>query len=206
MTSFESAVNAKYDARISTLAAIKARSIDADKLVLAALTVLAYAQLEGGVKDISACIIKHINKMKLEWGTVSPRLLKWRNQNDLARFRAVVDFDMIGGPDPFALLLGRRAQIRPINHRGELNQMTWAAIKAVYGGFGFDSKDIERSADHIDDLVDARNSAAHRGVLPLASVNMLERQVREHATIVENVLTDLALQVLAYFNKGLHKR
>jgi len=33
MSPFESAVNARYDTRISTLAAIKARSIDADTLV-----------------------------------------------------------------------------------------------------------------------------------------------------------------------------
>jgi hypothetical protein len=30
--------------------------------------------------------------------------------------------------------------------------------------------------------------------------------VREHVSIVENVLTDLALQLFAYFNIGLHRR
>jgi HEPN superfamily RiboL-PSP-like protein len=206
MSPFESAVNAFYDARVSTLAAIKARSIDADTLVLSALTVLAYAQLEGGVKDISACVIKHVNRMKLEWGEVSPRLLKWRNQEDLARFRAAVDFDMIGAADPFAPLLKKRAQIRPISRRGELNQMTWSSLRGVYDGFGLDSKDIEQSAANIDSLVGARNDAAHRGVLPITTAKMLERQVREHVSIVENVLTDLALQLFAYFNNSLHRR
>jgi hypothetical protein len=206
MSPFESAVNARYDTRISTLAAIKARSIDADTLVLSALTVLAYAQLEGGVKDISACVIKHVNRMKLGWGEVSPRLLQWRNHEDLARFRAAVNFDMIGAADPFASLLSRRVQIRPISRRGELNQMTWRALEAVYDGFGLDSRDIKQAAANIDSLVDARNDAAHRGVFPIATANMLERQVREHVSIVENVLTDLALQLFAYFNNGLHRR
>jgi hypothetical protein len=206
MSLFESAVNARYDTRISTLAAIKARSLGADTLVLSALTVLPYAQLEGGVKDISACVIKHVNRMKLGWGEVSPRLLQWRNQEDLARFRGAVNFDMIGAADPFASLLSRRAQIRPINRRRELNQMTRRALEAVYDGFGLDSRDIKQAAANIDDLVDARNDAAHRGVFPIATANMLERQVREHVSIVENVLTDLALQLFAYFNNGLHRR
>jgi hypothetical protein len=206
MSPFESAVNLRYDTRISTLAAIKARSIDADTLVLSALTVLAYAQLEGGVKDISACVIKHVNRMKLGWGEVSPRLLQWRNQDDLARFKAAVNFDMIGGADPFAPLLSRRAQIRPINRRAELNQMTWRALEAVYDGFGLDSRDIRQAAADIDSLVDARNDAAHRGIFPIATANMLERQVRDHVSIVENVLTDLALQLFTYFNNNRHRR
>jgi hypothetical protein len=206
MSPFESAVNAHYDARLSTLAAVKAKSIGADTLVLSALTVLAYAQLEGGVKDMSACVIKQVNSLKLEWGQVSPRLLKWRNQDDLARFRATIDFDMIGAAYPFVPLLKKRAQIRPIHRRAELNQMTWSALKAVYHGFGLDSQDIERSAADVDGLVDARNNAAHRGVLPVTTAIMLERQVREHVSIVENVLTDLALRLMPYFTNGLHRR
>jgi hypothetical protein len=206
MSPFESAVNVYYDARIGTLAAIKARSIGADNLVLSALTVLAYAQLEGGVKDMSACVIKHVNRMKLGWGEVSPRLLKWRNKEDLTRFRSAVDFDMIGAANPFAVLLKKRAQIRPINRRGELNQMTWSALEAVYNGFGLNAMDIEQNAASIDSLVGARNDAAHRGILPIATAKILERQVREHVSVVETVLTDLALQLFAYFNSNLHRR
>jgi hypothetical protein len=113
---------------------------------------------------------------------------------------------MIGAANPFAPLIKKRAQIRPINRRSELNQMTWSALRAVYGGFGLDPKDVEQSAANIDSLVDARNDAAHRGVMPITSAHILEQQVREHVSIVENVLTDLALQVLAYFNNNLHRR
>lgn len=137
---------------------------------------------------------------------VSPRLLKWRNQEDLTRFRAAVDFDMIGAANPFAPLLGKRAQIRPINRRGELNQMTWSAIESVYDGLGLNPNEIEQTAASIDGLVDARNDAAHRGVLPNTTAKIVERQVRQHVAIVENVLTDLALQLFTYFNNRLHRR
>jgi hypothetical protein len=206
MSQFENIVNGYYDARISALARIKSRSLGADTLVLSALTVLAYAQLEGGVKEISACVIKHVNRQKLEWGEIAPRLLNWRNLEDLARFRSAVDFDMIGATSPFFPLLKRRAQIRPINRRRELNQMSWAALKTVYRGFGLDCTNIERSAANIDSLVDARNEAAHHGVMPLIANALLEHQVRENASIVEDVLTDLSLQLLAFFENRLHRR
>jgi hypothetical protein len=137
---------------------------------------------------------------------ISPRLLTWRNREDLTRFKAVVDFEMIGGLSPFASLLNKRAQVRPINRRRELNQMTWSAIEAVYVGFGLNAKEIGQAAASIDSLVDARNHAAHRGVLPNATAKIIERQVREHVAVVENVLTDLALQLFTYFNNRLHRR
>lgn len=206
MSQFEHIVNGYYDARIGTLARIKSRSLGADTLVLSALTVLAYAQLEGGVKEISACVIKHVNRRKLEWGEIAPRLLKWRNQEDLARFRSAVDFDMIAATSPFSELLKRRAQVRPINRSRDLNQMSWAALKTVYKGFGLDCTSIERSAANIDSLVGARNEAAHHGVMPMTATALLEHQVRENVSIVEDVLTDLTLQLLAFFENGLHRR
>ena len=60
MPQFEDVLSSYYDSRISTLARIKARSLGSDTVVLSALTVLAYAQLEGGVKDVSALSLIHI--------------------------------------------------------------------------------------------------------------------------------------------------
>lgn len=206
MPPFENAVKDYLDARISTLARIKTRSLGADTLVLSALTVLAYAQLEGGVKEISGCVIKDVNRRKLEWGEAAPRLLKWRNQEDLARFRSTVNFEMIGESAPFAPFLKKRVQIKPINRRREFNQMTWGKIKTVYEGFGLSSRGIERYAANIGSLVDARNDAAHHGAMPTTAAAMLENQVRDNVRVVEDVLTDLALQALAYFENGLHRR
>lgn len=206
MAQFEDVINSCYDARTGTLARIKARSLGADTLSLSALTVLAYAQLEGGVKDISACVIKHVNARNMEMGEVAPRLLKWRNQEELARLKSAVDFDMIGTSSPFAALLKKRVRIRPINRHREFNQMSWAALKAVYDGFGLDRTTVERSAASIDDLVDARNEAAHHGSMPKTAAALLEKQVRANVLTVENVLTDLSLQLLDCFSNQMHRR
>jgi hypothetical protein len=206
MPQFEDVLSSYYDSRISTLARIKARSLGSDTVVLSALTVLAYAQLEGGVKDVSACAIKHVNARNMELGEIAPGLLKWRNQEELGRFRSMVDFEMIGAAAPFASVLKRRIKIKGINRRGELNQMSWAALKKVYDGFGLDRTFVERSADRIDGLVDARNEAAHHGIMPKTAAALLEGQVRENVLTVENVLTDLTLQLLTFFKSRMHIR
>jgi hypothetical protein len=206
MPQFEDDVSGYYDSRITTLARIKVRSLGADTLVLSAMTVLAYAQLEGGVKDLSACVIKNVNRRKLEWGEITPRLLKWRNQEELVRFRSVVDFDMICATSPFEQLLKKRVQVRPINRVREFNQMNWGALRTVYEGFGLDSGSVERLAAKIDALVGSRNEAAHRGVLPMTAAALLEGQVRENVRVVEDVLTDLTIQLLTFFTNKLHMR
>lgn len=206
MPQFEDIISSYYDSRISTLARIKARSLGSDTLVLSALTVLAYAQLEGGVKDVSACVIKHVNARNMELGEIAPGLLKWRNQEEIARFRSMVDFDMIGAASPFATVLKRRVKVKAINRRHELNQMSWAALKSVYDGFGLDCTFVERASTKIDGLVDARNEAAHHGVMPNTAAALLEGQVRDNVLTVENVLTDLSLQLLTFFTGRMHKR
>jgi len=206
MPQFEDFISENYDSRISTLARIKARSLGADTLVLSALTVLAYAQLEGGVKDASACVIKHVNARNMELGEIAPKLLAWRNQDEIARFRLMVDFDMIGTTSPFAPALKRRVKVKAINRRHELNQMSWAALKRLYDGFGLDLAFVERSAARIDELVDARNEAAHHGVMPKTAAALLENQVRQNVLTVENVLTDLSLQLLTFFSNRMHRR
>jgi len=133
------------------------RSLDADALVLSAMTVLAYAQLEGGVKEVSACV-------------------------------------------------KGRARIKAIDRRYELNQMDSTALKQVYAGFGLDPRQVERSAAQIDSLVGARNEVAHHGAMPKIASTILEGQVRENVMIVENVLTDFALQLLPFFSKRMHTR
>jgi hypothetical protein len=203
MPQFEDAVSAYYDSRISTLARIKTRSLGADVLVLSALRVLVYAQLEGGVKDVSACVIKHVNARNMELGEIAPKLLKWRNQEEIVRFRSIVDFDMIGENSPFATVLKKRVKVKAINRRRELNQMSWAALKRVYDGFGLDCTRVERSAAVIDDLVDARNEVAHHGLMPKA---LLENHVREDVLTAEDVLTDFSLQLLSFFSNRMHRR
>jgi len=188
------------------LARIKARSLGADTLVLSALAVLAYAQMEGGVKDLSACVIKHVNRRKLACGEVAPRLLDWRNQDHLTRFRSAINYDMIGAKSPFSEMLKERVQIRPINRAREFNQMSWAALKRIYEGFGLDGTTIARSAADIDSLVGFRNDAAHHGSMPTTTAAILENQVRRSVLIVEDVLTDFTLQLLTFFEKQMHKR
>jgi hypothetical protein len=84
--------------------------------------------------------------------------------------------------------------------------MSWAALKTVYEGFGLDCKTIERFAAKIDSLVGARNEAAHHGVMPMTAANLLEGQVRDNVLVVEDVLTDLTLQLLTFFPDRLHMR
>jgi hypothetical protein len=185
------------------LASIKTRSLGADALVLSALRVLVYAQLEGGVKDASACVIKHVNARNMELGEIAPKLLKWRNQEEIVRYRSIVDFEMIGDNAPFAAVLKKQVRVKAINRRRELNQMSWVALKRVYDGFGLDRTRVERLAAVIDDLVDARNEAAHHGLMPKA---LFESRVRDDAESVADILTDLSLQLLSFFSNRLHRR
>jgi RiboL-PSP-HEPN len=206
MPQFENVISSYLDARVSTLARIKTRSLGADTLVLSALTVLVYAQLEGGVKDISGCVIKHVNARNMELGEIAPQLLKWRNKEEIDRLKAMVDFDMIGEPSPFSTGLRRRVKVLPINRHRELNQMGSAAIKRVYEGFGLDDTFVQRSATKIDGLVGARNAAAHHGSVPMTAAVLLEGQVRENLLVVENVLFDLCIQLVTFFSNRKHLR
>jgi hypothetical protein len=203
---FEATIISHHDARIGTLARIKTRSLGADTLVLSALGVLTYAQLEGGVKDLAACVIKHVNARKLALGQVSPGLLAWRNQDALGKLRSMVDFDMIGMPVPFAAALDKRVKVNAINRKRELNQMSWLSLKAVYLGFGLDYGAVKVLAAKIDELVSARNDAAHHGAMPNLASGMLESQLRENVAVVEDILTDLSARLLEYFKIGMHRR
>jgi hypothetical protein len=206
MATFEDRIQDNLDARISTLGKVKIRSLGADSLTLAALNVLVYAQLEGGVKDLAACVLRDVNARGMALGTIKPGLLEWRNPDAIDRFRSMVNFDMVALPSPFNPILGKRIKVRGINRKFELNQMSWKAMKRVYSGLGLDYTYIEKSKAQIDDLVDYRNTAAHYGVLPPVATALLERQVRENVVIVENVLTDLSIQLLPFFSNGLHMR
>lgn len=142
----------------------------------------------------------------MELGEVTPKLLKWRNREEIDRFKAIVDFDIVGLASPFAAVLKRRVKINAINRRRELNQMSWAVLKTVYNGFGLDYTLVERSAASIDGLVDARNEAAHHGLTPKTTAALLESQVRENVLTVENVLTDISVQLLTFFSSRKHRR
>jgi hypothetical protein len=206
MAQFENEISAHFDARIGTLASIKARSLGADTLVLSALTVLAYAQLEGGVKDLCACLIKHVNARNMAMGEIAPSLLKWRNRDDIRRLRSIVNFDMVGSTSPFASVLQKKATVNPINRRREFNQMGWNSMRKIYDGFGLDSKRIEPSATKINDLRDARNQTAHHGLPPQIAAALLEAQVRDQVSTVEDILTDLSVRALTFFRDKLHRR
>ena len=121
MGAFEDSIHSKYDERVGTLAKIKARSIGADALVLSAMNVLSYAQLEGGIKDLASYIIKEVNRRNLNLGDISPALLQWRNSEELDRYRNLLNFELIGSSDPFRPHLSRKTVVRPINRRGEFN-------------------------------------------------------------------------------------
>ena len=136
MAQFEDGVNSHWDLRISTLGRIKTHSFGADTLTLSAMTVLAYAQLEGGVKDLAGLVIRNVNVRNMELGEIAPKLLNWRNVVEIDSLKAMVDFDMIATPSPFAARLKRRIRVRAIDRRFELNQMGWSALKRVYDGFG----------------------------------------------------------------------
>jgi hypothetical protein len=206
MPTFEETILDHFDLRASTLGGIKARSIGADALTLTALNVLVYAQLEGGIKDLATCVLRDLNRRALTLGEIKPGLLQWRNPSEINRFRAIVDFNMVTTPQPFASALGRRAKIAGINRLSELNQMRWKAVRAVYRGLGIDHRDIELLKAKIDQMVDDRNEAAHYGVLPTIGTANLEHHVRDNVRVVENVLTDLSLRILPFFSDRLHLR
>ncbi len=113
---------------------------------------------------------------------------------------------MISSPSPFGEALVKRLKVRGINRKSELNQMDWEAIRQVYDGLGLDYSSVEKLRDQITHIVEDRNDAAHYGVLPNLGPTLLERQVRENAKIVENVLNDFSLRLLPFFETGLHRR
>lgn len=203
---FETEISDHYDARVGTLSSIKRRSFGADVVTLAALTVLAYAQMEGGIKDLASCTIRHLNARKMHFGEIRPSLLQWRNTRELERFRSAVNFTMVAEASPFASLLSKRARIRGINRRFDMNQMSWSTIRTVYSGFGLDYADVEVRASEIDDLVTARNDVAHHGVPPNFASSVLENQLRNNVALVEDVLVDLAIKLLPYFSTKMHLR
>lgn len=203
---FEVAVNRYYDERIGTLGKILTRSLDADTLTLTALNVLTYAQLEGGVKDLAAIVVKHVNQRKLEIGQINPCLLKWRSEDELGLFRSKVSFESIASQYPFEALLKQPIRIKAIDRRYELNQMSWAALKSVYIGLGLDPSQIQLHSAQMDELVKARNQTAHHGITPSIESVLMEKQLRSNVQMVENVLTDLSLQLLSFFSGKLHLR
>lgn len=206
MSTFVERVQNCFDSRIRTLGKIKSHSLGADSLTLTALNVLVYAQLEGGMKDLAACVLRDLNNRRLPIGQIKPELIQWRNPSEISRFRSMVDFQMIAQQDPFGAALGRRFKVRGINRRTEMNQMDWDAIRKVYKGFGLDSSNIELMSAKIDQIVEDRNRAAHHGVLPQAAAVMVERHVRENVAVVENVLTDFGIRILPFFEDKLHIR
>jgi hypothetical protein len=206
MPIFEDSIHDHFDARIQTLGKVKARSVGADSLTLAALNVLVYAQLEGGVKDLASCVLRNVNIRRMPLGDIKPELLQWRNPRAIDRFRSMVDFQMVAKPSPFAPMLVRQFKVRAIDRRHELNQMSWGAIKQIYSGFGLDHTNIDKSRAEIDQLVDDRNSVAHHGVLPTIAATLMEKHIRDNVMIVENVLTDFSIQLLPFFTNRLHMR
>ena len=203
---FQEDVHHYWDERNGTLAKILARSIDADTLTLMALTVLTYAQLEGGVKDLTAIVIRHVNQRKLQIGEINPSLLEWRGEGELQRFKSKVSFDLIASPYPFKDLLKRTIKIKGINRQYELNQMSWATLNRVYVGFGLDPSHVQAHSSQIDDLVKTRNQTAHHGVTPPIARTLMETQLRSDIQMVGFVLTDLSLQLLSFFSGKLHLR
>jgi len=206
MANFEERIFDYCDTRVSTLAKIKTRSLGADVLTLTALKVLVYAQLEGGIKDLASCVLRDLNNRRMFVGEINPRLLQWRNSEDIRQFKSMVTFEMIAAPSPFGPALGKRLKVKAISRKSELNQMDWRAIKEVYNGLGLDHSSVERLRGQITLIVEDRNDAAHYGVLPTVGKVILERHVRENADIVEHVLTDFSVQLLPFFANNLHRR
>jgi len=206
MATFENRIFDYFDTRVSTLGKIKARSLGADVLTLTALKVLVYAQLEGGIKDLASCVLRDLNNRRMPVGDINPRLLQWRNAEDIRQFKSVVTFEMIAAPSPFGQALRKRLRVNGINRKSELNQMDWEAIRKVYNGLRLDHRSIEKLRGQITLIVEDRNDAAHYGVLPTLGTTLMERQVRENAGIVEHVLTDFSLQLLPFFASNLHRR
>jgi hypothetical protein len=206
MATFEERICGYCDTRVSTLGKIKARSLGADVLTLTALKVLVYAQLEGGIKDLASCALRDLNNRRMAVGDINPRLLQWRNAEDIRRFKSMVTFQMIGALSPFAGALGKQLKVRGINRKSEFNQMDWDAVRKVYSGLGLDYSSVEKLRGQITQMVEDRNDAAHYGVLPTLGTTLMERQVRENADVVEHVLTDFSVQLLPFFASGLHRR
>jgi hypothetical protein len=201
MPPFEDRIHAHYDARVTTLGKIKAKSLGADSLTLTALNVLVYAQLEGGIKDLAACVLRDLNLRNMTVGDIRPELLKWRNPNEIDRFRAMVDFNMIATPSPFASALGKRLKVSGIDR-----QMSWEAVKRVYRGLGLDYAGIARLKTKIDEIVGDRNAAAHHGALLGVAASYMEQHVGDNVVAVEGVLTDFSLQLLPFFTNRQHMR
>jgi hypothetical protein len=194
------------ETRVSTLAKTKTKSLGADLLTLTALKVLVYAQLEGGIKDLASCVLRDLNNRRMLVGEINPKLLQWRNAEDIRQFKSMVTFQMIAALAPFGQALGTRLKVNGINRKSELNQMDWEAIRKVYTGFGLDYGSVEKLRGQITLIVQDRNDAAHYGVLPTLGPTLMERQVRENAGIVEDVLTDSSLRLLPFFASNLHRR
>lgn len=206
MPTFNDRICDYCDKRVSTLGRIKARSLGADVLTLTALNVLVYAQLEGGIKDLASCVLRDLNNRHMSVGDINPRLLQWRNAEDIRQFKSMVTFQMIAAPSPFGGALAKRLKVKGINRKTELNQMDWEAIRKVYNGLGLDHSSVEKLRGAITQIVEDRNDAAHYGVLPTVATTLMERQVRNNADIVEHVLTDFSCRLLPFFASNLHKR
>src|SRR6202050_4639969 len=198
MATFEDRICNYCDTRVSTLGKIKARSLGADLLTLTALKVLVYAQLEGGIKDLASCVLRDLNNRRMAVGEINPRLLQWRNAEDIRQFKSMVTFEMIAAPAPFGEALSERLRVRGINRKSELNQMDWETIKKVYDGLGLDHGFVAKLRSQITLIVEDRNDAAHYGVLPTLGTMLMERQVRENVDTVEFVLTDFSVQLLPF--------
>src|SRR5262249_47678823 len=126
--------------------------------------------------------------------------------DDIRKFKSMVTFKMIAEASPFSTELAKSSRLRGVNRKREMNQMDWGAIKGTYIGLGLDYSAIETLRAKVDQLVADRNDAAHYGVLPTSGILFLEQQVRDSAAVVENVLTDLSLRLLSFFQDGLHRR
>jgi len=203
---YEDALHGEYDSRVATLGRIKAKSIGADELTLRALQILVYAQLEGGVKSLSAILLKDLNRRRLPVGLINPTILSWRNKNDLSRFKAAVNFSMVAISSPFGPLLARTEKVKSINRKYELNQMGWSSLATIYSGLDLDISSITAHRQTIEEIVEERNNAAHHGTWTPKSLTLLENQLRSNVDAVESVLTDFSINLLGFFIGNKHLR
>jgi hypothetical protein len=206
MPSFDQDVHAFWDSRTETLAKIKSRSLGADALTLTALNVLIYAQLEGGIKELTSLTIREVNSLQVPLGRVAPCLLAWRNAPEIDRLRKAITFDNVTHHAPLSTELARTIVIRDLSVSSEFNQMNPRSLVKIYSGFHLDQTDLKKTLGRIETLVSARNEAAHNGVLPPLALSLLEQQTRGYVATVEVILTDVSLQLLTLFSKGLHLR
>jgi RiboL-PSP-HEPN len=206
MVSYAERIGDYCDTRVSTLGRIKARSLGADALTLTALKVLVYSQLEGGIKDLASCVLRDVNNRRLTTGDINPKLLQWRNANEIQVFKSMVTFEMVAAISPFGHALNKRVKVRGINRKSEMNQMGWETIRKVYDGLGLDHSFVGTLRNEISDIVEDRNHAAHYGVVPPFGTTMMEKQVRENANVVEKVLTDFGIRLLPFFEQNMHRR